>query len=90
MKFLNRREDPLKKVTIGRKPKPTVPGTADEFVERGQETPPPIHPEKEEMKRFTVDIPVSLHRRARIECLNRGISLADVIRECLEKKFPPK
>ena len=80
----------MKKVTIGRKPKAAIPETADEFVERGQETPPPLPPEKEEMKRFTVDLPVSLHRRARIECLNRGISLADVIRECLEKKFPLK
>ena len=81
----------MKKVTIGKKPNSTPENKADQWVEGGQETkkPEPL-PEKIEMKRYTIDLPVELHRRARIECLNRGITLADVIRELLEKKFPPK
>jgi hypothetical protein len=42
------------------------------------------------MKRFTIDVPESLHRRIKAECALRGVKMADYLRETLEKLFPPK
>jgi len=42
----------------------------------------------EEMKRFTFDVPASLHRRVKLECTMRGEKMADVLREILEQSFP--
>jgi len=42
----------------------------------------------EEMKRFTLDVPASLHRRIKVECTMRGEKMADVLREMLEEAFP--
>jgi hypothetical protein len=44
----------------------------------------------ERMKRFTIDVPESLHRRVKAECALRGVKMADYLRETLEKLFPPK
>jgi len=44
----------------------------------------------ERMKRFTIDVPESLHRRIKAECALRGVKMADYLRETLEKLFPPK
>jgi hypothetical protein len=59
---------------------------ADEWVaERDAQTPaPPSEP----MKRFTIDVPVSLHTRIKVQCAGRGVKMADVIREMLEHEFP--
>jgi hypothetical protein len=43
----------------------------------------------ERMKRFTIDVPESLHRRIKAECALRGVKMADFLRETLEKLFPP-
>ncbi len=40
------------------------------------------------MKRFTIDVPASLHTRVKIGCAQRGLKMADVLREMLEKEFP--
>ena len=42
----------------------------------------------EEMKRFTIDVPVELHRRIKTQCAMRGSKMADVLRELLEREFP--
>ena len=44
--------------------------------------------QKEPTKRFTFDVPVSLHRRIKIACVDRGVEMADVMREFLNKEFP--
>ena len=44
----------------------------------------------ERMKRFTIDVPESLHRRIKAECALRGVKMADYLRQTLEKLFPPK
>ena len=44
----------------------------------------------ERMKRFTIDVPESLHRRIKAECALRGVKMADYLRETLEKLFPPQ
>jgi len=43
----------------------------------------------ERMKRFTIDVPESLHRRIKAECALRGVKMADYLRQTLEKLFPP-
>jgi hypothetical protein len=35
------------------------------------------------MKRFTIDVPESLHTRIKIECARRGAKMAEVLRENL-------
>jgi len=44
----------------------------------------------ERMKRFTIDVPESLHRRIKAGCALRGVKMADYLRETLEKLFPPQ
>lgn len=41
----------------------------------------------EAMKRFTIDVPVSLHSRIKIACAKRGTKMSDEIRVLLEKHF---
>jgi ParG len=42
------------------------------------------------MKRFTIDVPETLHKRVKMACAERGTKMADVIREMLEGEFPVK
>jgi hypothetical protein len=42
----------------------------------------------EPMKRFTIDVPESLHKRIKITCAQRGSRMADEIREILAREFP--
>lgn len=42
----------------------------------------------EPMKRFTIDVPRSLHSRIKSQCALRGLNMADVIRGLLEEQFP--
>lgn len=44
--------------------------------------------EAETMKRFTIDVTESLHKRIKMQCVARGAKMADVIREMLEREFP--
>jgi hypothetical protein len=43
---------------------------------------------QEPMKRLTIDIPLSLHKRVKSQCANRGTTIAEVVRKYLEKTFP--
>ncbi len=74
-----------KKVLIT--PKPNKPAgetaTAEQWVASGKT-------ETEAMKRFTIDVPESLHRRIKIQCAAQGLKMADEIRALLDKHFPPK
>lgn len=45
-------------------------------------------PAPQAMKRLTIDIPDSLHRRVKSRCGQDGLRMADVIRELLESRFP--
>jgi hypothetical protein len=83
--------------TITFKPGPK-PASAEDWVQGGarstdRETPAPtlLTPAPapaEPMKRFTIDVPVTLHTRIKIGCAKRGLKMADVIRELLEREFP--
>lgn len=66
---------------------PTRPTTADEWVGAARPEPkPPAEP----MKRFTIDVPASLHRRVKAGCAVRGVKMADLVRELLEREFAAK
>lgn len=68
-----------KKVTIGAKPtQEKQAASADQWVQKRS---------TEGMKRVTVDIPASLHKRIRIGCLMRGTNMADELRTLLEEHF---
>ena len=66
----------------GRKPNPNPDPAADKFVSEGEGV--PVEP----TKRFTIDVPESLHRRVKAQCAMGGVKMADVIRAMLEKGFP--
>lgn len=40
------------------------------------------------LKRLTIDMPESLHRRVKVGCSMRGTKMNEVIRELLEREFP--
>jgi hypothetical protein len=56
--------------------------SVDAFVHNRQPT------NREPTKRFTIDVPVSLHKRIKSQCALENQIMADVIRELLEKQFP--
>jgi hypothetical protein len=68
--------------------KPVKPASPDDWVKSTKplerEAPTPTEP----MKRFTIDVPVELHRRVKSECARRGVKMADVLRELLDREFP--
>lgn len=59
----------------------------DQWVETGQSNAAPEQTHIE-TKRFTFDVPVDLHRRIKVQCALRGLKMAELVREMLEKKFP--
>ena len=76
-----------KKVSFAPKPTAKTPdqwvqGTAAAAAKKGQGT-----AQAETMKRFTIDVPTSLHARIKIACAQRGTKMADEIRTLLEKHF---
>jgi hypothetical protein len=74
----------MKKVTFGGKRPSSVPaGDADAWVDNREVGGP------EPMKRLTIDVPLSLHRRIKSQCAMSNLIMADVIRELLEQRFPP-
>ncbi len=69
--------------------KPTNPDewvqSASALLEQKSAAPAPAQP----MKRFTIDVPLDLHSRIKVACAGRGLKMADVLRELLEREFPP-
>ena len=79
-----------KKLTFAKKPAPTgkedTSAALDAFVGVQSEQPKPLPAEK--MKRFTIDVTESLHRRVKSQCAAKGVDMADELRRILEEKFP--
>ncbi|MFL9828067.1 plasmid partition protein ParG [Rhodoplanes sp. SY1] len=55
-----------------------------------REAPAPGPARPEPMKRFTLDVTESLHKRIKAQCAVQGLKMADVLREILEREFPEK
>jgi hypothetical protein len=75
----------MKKTTFTPKPTAATPAASplDTFVGLA-----PSPPTGEKLKRFTFDVTPSLHRRVKAGCAARGIEMADLMREFLEREFP--
>lgn len=75
-----------KKVQIGAKPiKKTAQADADKWVENRESV--AVVSEAEKMKRLTIDVSVSLHRRMKAACAMRGTNMADEVRSLLLEKY---
>jgi hypothetical protein len=68
------------------KPQPSV-SDLDAFVHNGEPTVPASVP-KERMKRLTIDVSASLHKRIRRACLDKDVDMASEIRRILTEHFP--
>ena len=76
----------MKKISFHTKPTNNrLPSTADAWVENHAIT---DQKEREQMKRLTIDVPLSLHKRIKSQCAMGNLVMADEIRELLEKRFP--
>lgn len=77
--------------TVSIKPKPrktpseSEASRLDAFV--GVETPQPAAPSPR-MKRLTFDIPADLHKRIRLNCIEKEIDMAAELRRILLEHFP--
>ncbi len=76
----------MKKVGFRGKPPTGAPPLADAWVADREQPPAPSEP----TRRFTFDVPVPLHRRIKAACVQQDRNMADVIRQLLEKAFPPE
>lgn len=79
-----------KKVTFAPKPVPVAPVNADAWVS-GTSTHAEATPKTElaeKMKRFTFDVPETLHRRVKARCAEKGVDMADEMRRILMDHFP--
>ena len=65
---------------------PIVPVTDAAAIDAwvNNEKPPATEP----VKRFTFEVPLSLHKRIKIRCAAQDRQMADVLRELLDKHFP--
>lgn len=86
----------MSKKAVPFKPRPvTKPTSADDWVGGSSATSEapaavvPIVQPQEAMKRFTIDVSEGLHRRIKTSCANQGAKMADIIRDILEREFPP-
>lgn len=64
-------------------PAPHAPEVVEAALQPDKPTPKP-----EVIKRLTIDIPEGLHRRVKAQCGAQGMTIADVVRTYLERKFP--
>jgi hypothetical protein len=72
-----------KKIAIGTKPtSKQAPAAADAWVENRVAA-----GEAETMKRLTIDISESLHRKIKAQCAMRGTKIVDEVRELLLQKY---
>lgn len=81
-----------KKVRFGARPPsaPTAnipPGKRDAAIDAWVNNEPAGGAEP--VKRFTFEVPQSLHRRIKLQCTAQGRQMAEVLREMLEERFPP-
>ncbi|MEM9804914.1 MAG: hypothetical protein AAF959_06515 [Cyanobacteria bacterium P01_D01_bin.56] len=91
-----------KKVSFGTKPKAKVDEwvenreVPEEVPEESTvaETPAAVEPEpeveepqKEKMKRLTLDIPESLHRRIKGKAVMEGVTMVEMLRELMEETY---
>jgi hypothetical protein len=65
-----------------------VMASAEDWLAAGAGGREAAAPPGEPMKRLTIDVPVSLHRRIKTACARRGLKTSTVLRDLLEREFP--
>ncbi len=72
-----------KRIQFGGKPTVhSLSANADDWVAAREAAP------REPTKRFTIDVPIGLHKRVKSQCALGNLVMADVMRELLERRFP--
>jgi hypothetical protein len=75
----------MKKVEFGAKrPSSIEAKNLDHWVSGEEPT------DREPIKRLTIDLPLSLHKRVKAQCAMENIPIIEVIRQFLDQRFPPK
>lgn len=75
--------------TIGLRPtRPTATADADKWVE-SRTIEPVATEEPVKMKPLVINVPEEMHVRLKSECAKRGVKMSDVIRDLINKEFPP-
>jgi hypothetical protein len=78
-----------KRVVIGGKPSRRTDadaGAAEAWMAKAQAAQAAAGPAA--MKRFTIAVPEDLHTRIKVQCAQKGVKMADVIRALLAERFP--
>lgn len=80
-----------KKVAFGTKPSSSAPASLDDLVKsrsEGQGTASnEADAEKEATRRVSVDLPMSLHTKLKLHCVQSGVLMADYMRDLLAREF---
>jgi hypothetical protein len=85
-----------KRVTFAPKPTQAAPPNADAWVSGNSQSEPQQQATSqsetsvapaEKMKRFTFDVPETLHRRVKARCAEKGVDMADEMRRMLLEHF---
>jgi hypothetical protein len=83
-----------KRVTFSARPPTTIPSDPATVATDPLAIDAWVNNEKapiaEPVKRFTFEVPLSLHKRIKMRCAEQDRQMADVIRELLDKHFPAK
>ncbi|MDH1269952.1 hypothetical protein N5C81_20255 [Rhizobium pusense] len=66
----------------------TRPADPDSWIKAGEAPPPRTDTAEAYSARLTVDITPALRGRIKIAAFSRGVTVADMLRELLEREFP--
>lgn len=75
-----------KKVNFAQKPKANVSNIEEWVSDRTTEKSEPLK-KAEKIKRLTLDLPESLHQAIKMKAVERGETMADMLRTILEENF---
>ena len=64
-----------------------VMASAEDWLAAGASDRETAAPPDEPIKRFTIDVPASLHRQIKTACARRGLKTSTVLRDLLEREF---
>ncbi|SCW85534.1 hypothetical protein SAMN02927924_03424 [Sphingobium faniae] len=64
------------------------PGAAEAWIAGPQDAAAPTAPPPVNSARLTIDVTPQLRRRLKLAALQRGVSLADMLRELLHREYP--
>lgn len=83
-----------KRTGLGFRPQRPTADDADKWVEsRVVETtahqPEQAEPPEQPKKKLIIELPHEMHSRFKAQCAERGVKMSDVVRDLINKAFPP-